>query len=62
MYLSSEEFLFGTKCLLWVNSYLSSLLSDRPLSVYSVEKLDNLKTHDSSQEPFSSEVLSIYHV
>ena len=35
---------------------------DRQLLTYSVEKLDNLKMHDSSQEPFSSEVLSIYHV
>ena len=37
-------------------------LAEFPLSLYSVEKLDNLKMHDSSKEPFSSEVLSIYHV
>ena len=36
--------------------------SERLLSSYSVEKLDNLRTYNFSQESFISEMLSIYHV
>ena len=60
----------------WVDFHLSLFLPDRQLSVltspllvftecpflaYSVEKLENLKMLNFSQESFTSKVTSIYH-